>query len=124
MIPMKHQARFLYSQIDLSGEPSSVKSSKTGLSQTSFFSLKKTQNGTVLEPAPKVISRPMTGRDESPVTKQERRVSSNLKWFTSQITNELPGPKINSSTTTIYALGKLDEKTRQETQKHETSKMD
>jgi hypothetical protein len=44
-------------------------------------------------------------------------MSANLKWFTSQITNEIPGPRISTSNTSIYALAKLDEKEAQEQQK-------
>jgi hypothetical protein len=46
--------------------------------------------------------------------KEERKVKANLKWFTSQITSELPGPKSNNSNTTVYALSKLDEKIKKE----------
>ena len=47
-------------------------------------------------------------REFSPLTKQERKLSANIKWFTSQITNELPGPKIPTTTTSMYALNRFD----------------
>jgi len=47
-------------------------------------------------------------------SKEERKVRANIKWFTSQITNELPGPKIAASNTAVYALSKLDDKLKKE----------
>jgi hypothetical protein len=47
-----------------------------------------------------------------------------LKWFTSQITNELPGPKQNNSHTTVYALHKLDHKIHEEQRKDLQHKTD
>jgi hypothetical protein len=41
-------------------------------------------------------------------------MSANLKWFTSQITNELPGPRIPATNTSLFALAKLDEKVASE----------
>ena len=40
------------------------------------------------------------------------------------MTNELPGPKLNTSHSTMYALGKLDEKIRLEQQKVDLAKRD
>lgn len=58
------------------------------------------------------------------LNKQERKMSANLKWFTSQITNELPGPKIPTTNTSLYALARLDEKIASEQQKHQQMKID
>ena len=75
-------------------------------------------------PKPRIIPRMQTAKLESPLSKEERKVSSNLKWFTSQITNELPGPKINTSHSTMYALNKLDEKVKKDLQKEENNRKD
>jgi hypothetical protein len=57
-------------------------------------------------------------------SKEERKVRANIKWFTSQITSELPGPKIATSHTSVYALCKLDEKLKKEHQKIDQFKKD
>jgi hypothetical protein len=35
-------------------------------------------------------------------------MSAHLKWFTSQLTSEIPGPRIPTTHTSIYALAKID----------------
>ncbi len=78
-----------------------------------------------MEPTTKSINNnKLISREFSPVTKQERKVNSNIKWFTSQITNELPGPKIPTTTTSMYALSKYDEKAYQTESKIEAFKTD
>ena len=57
-------------------------------------------------------------------SKEERSVKANIKWFASQITNELPGPRMAASNTTVYALSKLDDKLKKEHQKAEQFKKD
>lgn len=56
---------------------------------------------------------------DRPTTKEERKVNSNLKYFTSQITNELPGPQIPTSNSTVYALTRLQDSTIEENKKLE-----
>lgn len=69
---------------------------------------------------------PLKDQKAHPISasKEERKVNANLKWFTSQITNELPGPKSATSNSTLYALGKLEDRQQVESQKIEQTKID
>lgn len=93
--------------------------------------MKKNLTGAVVfEPCPPKVAHPVSMnmtqqlKEYKSASKEERKISANLKYFTSQITNELPGPKMATSNTNLYALSRLDEKLQQEHQKEVLTKTD
>ena len=57
-------------------------------------------------------------------TKEQLTVCKNLKYFTSQITSELPGPRLPNTHTSVYALSKLDQRVQEEQRKMALMKSD
>jgi hypothetical protein len=143
-VPAQHMARFLYSQIDLGSESGSLDRSHYAASNpvkpvtiANYYSLKKTTSGAaILEPvtasnlnsttASRAISSLLYNNNPHPQSpsKEDRKVNANLRYFTSQITSELPGPKSHVSHTSIHALGKLEERLQREQQKADLFRKD